>query len=95
MIELPLLPYSPPDGYWYEIEPFKRGLYRIMLCTDRKFDYNNGKVTRTIHSFYKEKTREFYSPVNPITLGKIVNINNTRPWTTMPIKTNPLMEAFQ
>lgn len=94
-MKVPKLPYKPPKGYWYEVEEFKRGVLRIMLCTDRKFDYNCGKPTKTIHSFYKPKTEEFYAPVNSTTIGKVVDINDTRPWTTMPIKISPLMEFFQ
>jgi hypothetical protein len=94
-MKVPKLPYKPPKGYWYEAEQFKRGVIRIMLCTDRKFDYNNGKPTKTIHSFYKLKTEEFYSPVNSTTIGEVVDINDTRPWTTMPIKISPLMKFFQ
>lgn len=95
MIEAPKLPYDPPKGYWYEVEQFKRGVLRIMLCTDRKFDYNSGKPTKTVHSFYNTKTKEFISPINSTTLGKVVDINTTRPWTSMPIKTTPLMECFK
>lgn len=90
----PLLPYDAPKGYYYVTEEFKRNVVRIWLCTDRKFDFNMGKPTRTIHSFFNTKTGEYYAPINATKQGDKVDINNTRPWTTMPIKLNPLMNAF-
>lgn len=93
-VEISLLPYQPPKGYYYVTEEFKRNVVRIWLCTDRKFDFNMGKPTRTIHSFFNTKTKCFHSPINSTTVGDQVNIKDTRPWTTMPIKSNPLMSAF-
>ena len=91
--EVPSLPYSAPKGYYYEYEEFKRNVIRIWLCNTRKFIYNNGAPTRTIHSFYNTKTREYFAPINSKTIGARVNINETRNYTTMPIKQSPL-DAF-
>ena len=93
IVELPPLPYSPPDGYYYECEEFKRNVVSIWLCNTRKFIYNNVAPTRTIHSFYNTKTREYFAPINSKTIGARVNINETRNYTTMPIKQSPL-DAF-
>ncbi len=84
----------PPDGYYYEAEDFKRNIISIWLCNTRRFDYNNGAPTRTIHSFYNTKTREYFSPINSKTIGACVNIKDTRNYTSMPILQTPLEAAF-
>ena len=85
--------HSPPNGYYYECEDFKRNVVSIWLCNTRKFDYNNGKTTRTIWGFYSTKTGEYFSPINSSTIGACVNIKDTRNYTAMPIKQSPL-DAF-
>jgi hypothetical protein len=92
--EVPSLPYEAPSGYYYEAEEFKRNVVRIWLCSTRKFDYNNGAATRTIHSFYNTKTKEYFSPINSKTIGSRVNIKDTRSWTSMPIKQSVLEQFF-
>lgn len=92
-MEVPSLPYSAPDGYYYHYEEFKRNVISIWLCNTRKFVYNNGAPTRTIHSFYNTKTKEYFAPINSKTIGARVNINETRNYTTMSIKQSPL-DAF-
>jgi len=92
--ELPPLPYSAPDGYYYEYEQFKRNFVSIWLCNTRKFVYNGGAPTRTIHSFYNTKTREYFAPVNSKTIGACVNIKETRNYTAMPIKYQGIESFF-
>ena len=94
IVEVPPLPYSPPEGYYYECEDFKRNVVSIWLCNTRKFDYNNGSPTRTIHSFYNTKTREYFAPINSKTIGACVDINDTRPWTSIPIKYQGVEQFF-
>ena len=91
--EVPPLPYSPPDGYYYEAEEFKRNVISIWLCNTYNFVYNGGIQTRTIHSFYNTKTGEYFAPINSKSIGARVNIKETRNYTTMPIKQSPL-DAF-
>jgi hypothetical protein len=86
--------HSPPEGYYYEATEFKRNIISIWLCNTRRFDYNNGAPTRTIHSFYNTKTREYFAPINSKTIGACVNIKETRNYTAMPIKLSPLELAF-
>lgn len=88
------LPYSAPDGYYYEVEEFKRNVVRVWLCNTYKFDYNNGAPTKTIHSFYNTKTKEYFAPINSKTIGSRVNIKETRNYTAMPIKKTALEAAF-
>jgi hypothetical protein len=87
-------PHKAPKGYSYEFEEFKRDVVSIWLCCHRKFDYNNGARTRTIWGFYKPKTRKYYAPINSKTIGSCVNIKDTRNYTAMPLKLNPLEAAF-
>ena len=77
--------HSPPNKYYYEATEFKRNVISIWLCNTRKFDYNNGAPTRTIHSFYNTKTRKYFAPINSKTIGSCVRIEDTRPWTSMKI----------
>jgi hypothetical protein len=87
-------PHHPPEGYSYEFEEFKRGVVSIWLRCHRKFDYNNGVSTRTIWGFWKQKTSEYFAPVNSKTIGACVNIKDTRNYTAMPLKLSPLELAF-
>ena len=94
-VELPpSFTHSPPKGYFYEAEEFKRNILRIWLCNTRKFIYNDGIPTRTIHSFYNTKTREYFAPINSKTIGDCVNIKDTRAWTSMPIKYQGIESFF-
>jgi len=86
--------HSPPDGYYYEPEEFKRNFISIWLCNTRKFVYNGGAPTRTIHSFYNTKSGEYFAPINSKTVGARVNITDTRNYTAMPLKLNPRMRCF-
>lgn len=87
-------PHHPPQGYSYEFEEFKRGVIAIWLHCHRKFDYNNGSPTRTIWGFYKSKTREYFAPINSKTVGARVDINETRNYTSMPIKYQGVEKFF-
>jgi hypothetical protein len=87
-------PHKAPKGMHYEVESFKRNVDAIWICYDREFDYNLGKPVKCIWGFYNTKTKEYYSPVNAKTVGKIVRVNDTTPYTAMPLKYNPLTAAF-
>ena len=87
-------PHKPPKDYSYEFEEYKRGVVSIWLRCHRKFDYNNGTSTRTIWGFWKEKTNEYFAPVNSKTIGACVNIRDTRNYTAMSLNLNPLEAAF-
>ena len=87
-------PHKAPQGYYYEFEEFKRGVIAIWLYCNRKFDYNNGAPTRTIWGFYKSKTREYFAPINSKSIGARVDINDTRNYTSMPIKYQGVEKFF-
>ena len=91
---IPEFPHKAPKDYSYEFEQFNTRTIRIMLRCHRKFDYNLGASTKTVWGFYSPKKRVYYAPVNSKTIGKQIDINNTRNYTAMPLKQTPLESAF-
>jgi len=91
---VPNFPHKAPTNYCYEFEDFKRNIIAIWLRCDLRFDYNLGVPTRTIWGFYDSKNKKYYAPVNSKTIGVCVNIKDTRNYTAMPLKLNPLEAAF-
>ena len=91
---IPSFKHKAPDGMYYEVEEFKRNVFRIWVCYRRKFDYNLGKPVKCVWGFYDYKKCEYFAPVNSSTVGKVVNFKNTRDYTAMPLNLNPLMSAF-
>jgi hypothetical protein len=87
-------PHKAPQGYHYEQSNFKKNITAIWICDDHIYDYNNGKLVRCIWGFYNSKTKSYYSPVNSKTVGRIVDVNNTTPYSAMVIKQTPLESAF-
>ena len=91
---IPEFPHKAPKNYSYVFEKHNNRFIRIDLECNRQFDYNLGKSTRTVWGFYSPKRREYYAPINYKTVGSLVDIDNTRPWTAMQIKQTPLEAAF-
>lgn len=87
-------PHKAPKHYSYEFETWNASTIRIMLCCHRQFDYNLGARTSTVWGFYKPKKRIYLAPMNAKTIGKQVDIENTTPYTAMPLKRTPLESAF-
>lgn len=91
---IPQFTHKPPKDYEYQVEEFKRGIFAIWICCNRKFDYNLGKPTKSIWGFYSHKKCEFYSPINSKTIGRVVDFKNTTNYTAMQLKQTPLESAF-
>lgn len=91
---IPQFMHKAPKGTHYEVEQFKRNVFSIWVCYDRKFDYNLGKSVKSIWGFYDYKKCKFFSPVNSSKVGKEVNFKNTRNYTAMPIKQTTLESCF-
>ena len=91
---IPEFPHHPPKGYSYEYEQFNARAIRIMLRCHRKFDYNLGASTKTVWGFYNPKKRVYYAPINTKSIGKEIDIENTTPYSAMPINRTPLESAF-
>jgi len=87
-------PHFPPTGYKYETLPFKRNLYSIWTVYDRGFSYNGNTPSRCIWGFYDAKQKCYYAPINSSKCGDMVDVNNTTPYTAMPINLNPLEMCF-
>jgi hypothetical protein len=90
---VPSFLHSPPTGYSYEVEEFKKNVFSIWLRDHRVYDYNNDKSVRCVWGFYNFKKCKFFAPVNSSALGKEVEFKNTRNYTAMQIKPSPL-DAF-
>jgi hypothetical protein len=86
--------HQPPIGYFYSFEEFKPGIIGIWLNNKRRFDYNLGKPTKTVWGFWKSKSNKFFAPINSKTIGKEVDLKQTRDYTAMQIKSLPLDSFF-
>ena len=91
---LSLIPHQPPKGYEYQTVQFKRDVIAIWLLCYRRFVYNGGTPTRTIWGIYNTKTKRFHAPINSKTVGDVVQLTNTSPYTSMPLNLNPLEYAL-
>jgi len=87
-------PHKPPKGMYYEQEQFKRNVIAIWIHYQRRFDYNLGDPVRCIWGFYNSKTKSYHSPINSSTVGSIVDIDSTTPYSAMQLNLNPLEKAF-
>lgn len=87
--------HTAPKGHEYVIrKSSKENVIAIWLRNHHQFDYNHGKQTETIHSFYNQKTKEYHAPINSKTIGKKVKIQNTTCYTSMQLKLTPLEECY-
>ena len=91
---VPEFPHKAPKGYYYEQTEFKRNVVAIWIHYKRRFDYNLGDPVRCIWGFYDSKKRVYYSPVNSKTIGSVVDIERTTPYSAMIPKQTPLESAF-
>jgi hypothetical protein len=87
-------PHKPPKGMYYEQTEFKRNVIAIWIHYQRRFDYNLGDSVRCIWGFYDSKKRTFHSPINSKTIGRVVDIRDTTPYSAMIPKQTPLESAF-
>ena len=84
---------DPPDGYRYVIRSHKKNIDSIWLLHPDVYTYTSDRVY-TIWGFYNTKTHKYYAPINSKTVGKEVSIEDTTPYTSMPINRNPLSELL-
>jgi hypothetical protein len=78
-----LLFHKAPEGYHYERTDFKSNVIAIWIHFDRRFDYNLGDECRCIWGFYNTKTKQFHAPKNSTTVGNVVDLNKTTPYSAM------------
>ena len=79
---------------YYEQTSHKRNVVAIWIHYLRRFDYNLGDPVRCIWGFYNTKTKEYFAPINSSTVGKLVDIRDTTPYSAMRIKQTPLELAY-
>jgi len=87
-------PHKAPEGMYYEQTEFKRNVTAIWVHYQRRFDYNNGDAVRCIWGFHNTKTKEYHAPINSSTVGSVVDIKDTTPYSAMILKQTPLESAF-
>ena len=87
-------PHKPPKGMHYEQTEFKRNVVAIWIHYQRRFDYNLGDPVRCIWGFYDSKKKQYFAPANSRTIGKVVDIENTTPYSAMQPKQTPLEAAY-
>ena len=84
MPHLPLDFHRPPEGYTYEVQPFKRNLSAIWICNHREFSYTD-ETPKSIWGFFDNKKGYYHAPINPKKHGKIVTLESTTPYSAMQI----------
>lgn len=87
-------PHQAPQGYYYETEQFQRHVVAIWIYNSYRFDYNYGSSVRSIWGFYNTKTQQYHSPINAKTVGNVVSIKQTTPYSAMIPKQTPLEAAY-
>ena len=91
IIELPYdFPHVAPKGMYYEQTEFKRNVIAIWIHYERRFNYNLGDPVRCIWGFWCSKTGKYYAPVNSKTVGDVVKLEDTTPYSAMIPNLNPL-----
>ena len=85
--------HEPPKGYHYEVESFRRNVYRILIVNDGSFSYTD-VAPKSVWGFYNTKTGKYSTPINFSKQGNTIDISKTRSYTAMQLNLNPLMAAF-
>jgi len=87
--------HTPPtDNHWYEEVRFKNNVIAIFLVYGPGYLFNNFNPHRTIWGFYNTKKQQFHAPKDIKTVGDVVNIEDTTPYTAMQLNLNPLMQCL-
>ena len=87
--------HDAPAGYSYSVTQHKSKTMAIWLNDHREYVYTSDPV-KTIWGFVKftKKGHKYYSPINKKSVGKEVDIKDTRPFTSMQLNLSPLELAF-
>ena len=91
-----ILMHKCPEGFEYVMDDFNASTKRIWIINHTmEFQYREGAgPPKSIWGFYKPKSKKYYAPINHKKIGKEVRIEDTRPYSAMPLNLNPLMSAF-
>ena len=85
--------HEPPEGYSYEVTQHRRNMVAIWIINHGEFSYTD-TPPRSIWGFYDRKKRCYHAPINATKHGNQVDISDTRPYTAMQLKLNPLEYAL-
>ena len=89
-------PHKAPKGYEYWTDDYSKTIKRIWIRNiSREFIYGDEKHPSSVWGFFCRKKGVFLSPVNSKKPGKVVKVQNTTPYTAMPLNLTPLELAFQ
>jgi hypothetical protein len=89
-----ITPHPPPRGYRYETVRFKNNVLAIWTVSNPGFVYNGGSECRCIWGFYNTKTGNYHAPVNPKTVGDVVKLEDTSPYSAMQLNLKGLEQFF-
>ena len=87
----------PTEDHFYEEVCFKTNVIAIFLVYRPGYLFNGSNPHRTIWGFYNTKKRQYHAPINAKKPGKVVDIKDTNPYTSMQLNfdsLNPLELAF-
>ena len=94
-VNLPANFHTPPTNYQYTIESFNAKFYIINLIHPDIYSYTTKRV-HTVWGFIHKKTKEIHVPINAKTpSNETILLKQTTPYTSMPLRLNPLQAAFQ
>ena len=85
--------HEAPKGFHYEVDLFRRNIFRICIVNDGFFSYTD-VAPKSVWGFYDVKKRRYSAPINYSKQGNPVDINDTRPYTAMQLNLNPLEAAL-
>jgi len=85
--------HLPPQGHTYSVELFNSKYHRIQLHHPDIYTYTTKRVW-TVWGFLCVKTGRIHFPINSKTPGSPIELSQTTPYTSMPLKVNPLEAAF-
>lgn len=93
-VNLPANFHIAPTNYQYKIESFNAKFNIIKLIHPNIYTYTNKRI-ETVWGFIHKKTKEIHIPINAKTpSNEVILLEQTRPYTSMPLKLNPLEAAF-
>tara|TARA_B100002019_G_scaffold293097_1_gene318730 strand:+ start:2243 stop:2518 length:276 start_codon:yes stop_codon:yes gene_type:complete len=86
--------HQPPEGYHYDFIQQKTNVIAIWTVYNGRFNYNNGDESRCIWGFYNTKKQQYHAPINSKRIGEVVNIEDTSPYTAMPLRLSILEQCM-
>ena len=87
--------HPPSEDHFYKKVTFKRDVIAIFLVYRPGYIFNRKNPHKTIWGFYDTKKKQFHSPINSKKIGKVVDIEDTTPYTAMTLNLTPLQRCFQ